>query len=131
MKNIKALPGINAFTGNDYTPAFFKKGKIRPIQLMQKNKKFVRVFTNPRDFTLNTDTFNVLEEFTCHLCCHVKQNDLHDIIKLHFDEKPIPNCIQRHLGKIKSVEPTTFPRCRSAWYIAKLYRSTCEAYLMN
>ena len=27
-KIIKALPEIYAFTGNDYTPAYFKKGKI-------------------------------------------------------------------------------------------------------
>ena len=97
MKNIKALPGIYAFTRNDYTPAFFKKEKIRPIQLMQKNKKFVGVFTNPGDFTLNTDTFDVLEEFTCYLLGHLKQNDLHDVIKLHFEEKTKHNCIQKHL----------------------------------
>ena len=30
-------------------------------------------------------------------------------MKLHFEEKTKPNCIERPLGKIKSVEPTTFP----------------------
>ena len=42
---------------------------------MQKNEKFVDVFTNLGDFLWNTDTLNVLEEFTCHLykwSCKIK-----------------------------------------------------------
>ena len=53
MKSIKALPGTYAFTGNDYTQAFFKKGKIRPIQLIQKNKKIADIFIHLGDFLLN------------------------------------------------------------------------------
>ena len=80
---------------------------------MQKNEKFVDVFTNLGDFPLNTDTLDVLEEFTCHLYSHVKQNDIYEVTKLRFVEKTKPNCIERPLGNIKSVEPTTFPACRS------------------
>ena len=85
---------INAFTGIDYAPAFFKKGKIPPIQLIQKNQKFVDEFTNLGDFPLNTDTLDVLEKFTYHLQGHVKQNDEHEVIKLHFVEKNKPSCIE-------------------------------------
>ena len=53
IKSIKALPGTYAFTGNDYTPAFFKKGKIRPTQPIQKNKKIADIFINLGDFLLN------------------------------------------------------------------------------
>ena len=60
-------------------------------------------------------------------------------MNLHFEEKNKPNCIERPLGNIKSVEPTTFSLCKSvliqhikrAWYIAKLYKSASEAYPMN
>ena len=38
---------------------------------MQKNKQFVDVFTNLEHFPLSTDTFYVLEEFTCSLCGHI------------------------------------------------------------
>ena len=60
------------------------------VQLMQKNEKFVDAFTNIRscirtlDFPMNTDTLNVFQEFTCHLYGHVKLNDVHEVIKLHF-----------------------------------------------
>ena len=42
---------------------------------MQKNEKFVDVFTNLGEFLSNTDTLNVLEEFTCNLykwSCKIK-----------------------------------------------------------
>ena len=93
---------------------------------MQKNKKSVDVFTNLGDFLLNTDTSDALEEFTCHLYGQVKQNGVLEVIKLHCEEKTKPDCIERPLGNIKSVETTTFPPCRSVltqlikqtWYIA-------------
>ena len=66
---------------------------------MQKNQKLVDVFTNLGDSPLNTDTFDVLEEFTCHLYSHVKQNDIYEVTKLHFEEKTKPNCIEKPLGK--------------------------------
>ena len=94
IKIIKTLPGIFAFTRNDYALAFFKKGKMQPIQLMQKNEKFVDTFTNLGDFPLNTDKLDVLEKFTCYLYGHIKQNDVHEVIKLHFEEKTKPNCIE-------------------------------------
>ena len=54
---------------------------------MQKNENFGDVFTNLGDFPLNTDMLNVLmEEFTCHLYGHVKQNDIHEVIKCHFEQ---------------------------------------------
>ena len=31
---VSALPGLFAFTGNDYTPAFYRKGQIKPTTLM-------------------------------------------------------------------------------------------------
>ena len=64
-------------------------------------ENFIDVFTNFGGFPLNTDTFDVLEEFSCHLYGHIKQNGVHEAIILHFEE----NCIERHLGNIKSVEP--------------------------
>ena len=41
---VDALPGIYTFTDNDYTPAFYRKGKIKPITLMCKHERFINVF---------------------------------------------------------------------------------------
>ena len=85
MKIIKVLSGIYTFTRNNYTPAFFKKGKTRPIQLMQKNIKNLLMCLGTLEILLWTDTLDVLEE----LACHVKQNDVHEFINSFATEVPI------------------------------------------
>ena len=31
VQNVSSLPGLYAFSGNHYTPAFFGKGKVKPM----------------------------------------------------------------------------------------------------
>ena len=133
---VKALPGIYAFTGNDYSPSFYRKGRTRPISLMNKHPRFVDAFGNLGTEPLNEETIATLEEFTCHMYGHVKQTDINEVTKLHFEEKTKPKPSQRPLDCTKSVEPTTFPPCKRvllehikrSWFIAKLYKSSSEAY---
>ncbi len=33
----QAMLGFHHFTGSDYSATFFKKGKIRPLQIMEKS----------------------------------------------------------------------------------------------
>ena len=39
VEHIEALIGIYLFTGCDYSPAFHRKGKIKPAQIMLKDQK--------------------------------------------------------------------------------------------
>ena len=41
IEPVKSLPGIYAFTGNDYMPSFHGKGKIRPMKLMKSKERFL------------------------------------------------------------------------------------------
>ena len=41
----KALPALHVFTGSDYTAAFNKKGKVRPLKLLQNNVDMQDVFS--------------------------------------------------------------------------------------
>ena len=40
----KALLGLHAFTGSDTTSAFMRKGKIRPLKIMQQKAQYVIAF---------------------------------------------------------------------------------------
>lgn len=42
----RSLPGFHAFTGCDYNPAFFKRGKQRPFNLLKKNAEYQQAFIN-------------------------------------------------------------------------------------
>ena len=46
MKVSKALPALHAFTGCDYTSGFIRKGKIRPIKLLEKDVKLQDTFAS-------------------------------------------------------------------------------------
>ena len=66
---------------------FLENEQILHTQLIQKNEKLFDVFISLRYFPLITDMLKVLEEFTCHLNGHEKQNDINKVIKLHFEVK--------------------------------------------
>ena len=38
---VKALPGIYAYTGIDYLPAFYRKGKVRPLLFTTKKQNCI------------------------------------------------------------------------------------------
>ena len=57
---VQALPGIYVFTGCDYTPAFFKKGKNRPILIMLKSDQFINAFNKMGVNELTEDDIEVL-----------------------------------------------------------------------
>ena len=39
-----ALPRFHAFTGSDYTASFSRKGKVRPLALLEKNQNAIEMF---------------------------------------------------------------------------------------
>ena len=128
---VDALSGIYAFTDNDYTPAFYRKGKIKPITFMCKHERFINVFKCFGEMPLTSDATEIIEEYTCHLYGYTKQADIHKVIKTHFESKTKPKPSKKPLECIKSIEPTTFLPCRDAliqqikksWFIIKLYKS--------
>ena len=62
----KALIGFHSFTGNDYVPAFFRKGKKRHWSVMKKSEKFMKVFSElGRDWQLTIEISDILEEYVC------------------------------------------------------------------
>ena len=63
----KALPGFRAFTGCDYTAAFYQKGKAHPFKLMEEAKVFTNAFgslTHP-DVLQNEKVVTTIQEFAC------------------------------------------------------------------
>ena len=108
---VQALPGIYVFTGNDYSPSFYRKGKTRPITVMNKHGKFVNVLMALGDLPLANEIINIIEEFNCHLYAYTKQTNIHEVIKIHFENKTKPKPSKKPLNCIKGIEPTTSPPC--------------------
>ena len=64
----KALPAFHVFTGSDYTAAFSRKGKIRQLKTVEKDKTAQTVFGD-MGFSndIQEEEFKVIEKFTCAL----------------------------------------------------------------
>src|SRR5699024_301937 len=64
-----SLPGFHALTGCDYNPAFYRKGKKRPFNLLKTSKKFQKALINLsrlKDSNFN-NVVESIEEFICRL----------------------------------------------------------------
>ena len=70
----RALPAFDIFTGSDYTAAFSRKGKIRPIPCLQT------VFGD-MGFSddIQEEEFKVIEKFTCTLYGKPKFNSVNEV----------------------------------------------------
>ena len=65
LNYIQVLPGVNAFTGCDYTPEFFRKGKKRPTEIILKLDLFINTFNKMGEEDLTDEGIEALESFTC------------------------------------------------------------------
>ena len=61
-----ALPAFYAFSGSDYTVSFNRKGKIRPLKLLEKDKNAQQVFSKFNDWdAITEEDVQVVEDFVC------------------------------------------------------------------
>lgn len=82
------------------------------------------------DLALTNEIKNIIEEFLCHLFGYMKQINIQEVIKIHFENKNKPKYCLKPVSCIKGIEPTTFPPfdhiliqyLKRSWFIAKLYK---------
>ena len=75
----KALLGLHAFTGCDSTSAFKSKGKVRPIQLMLKDKLIINACSALGDsWILSNNILEGLERLTCRMYGMTKINTVNE-----------------------------------------------------
>ena len=64
----KALIGFHSFTGNDFVPAFFRKGKKRCWSILRKDEKFLVGYSElGRNWELTGGIVTALEKYVCRL----------------------------------------------------------------
>ena len=57
---------LYAYTGCDYNPAFYRKGKINPFKKLYKSTRFIAAFSQlGRDSFLTESLMFEVEAFTC------------------------------------------------------------------
>ena len=132
---VQALAGIYSFTGNDYIPSFYRKGKKRPIEIMVKSEEFISVFSKMGEVNLTDDDLQLLESFVCVLYGYGKMTSIDEARFLHFKNKCKPKEESKPLDSIKNVDPCSFPPCKKvlmeqikrSWFVSRLYKYATEA----
>ena len=137
MEHSEAWIGLHSFLGNDYTPTFYGKGKLRPINFALKDTKFIKVFSSLGSIPLEQQIFEEIERYVCIIygSCMGTCN-INKVIKSIFEEKLGPAVSPHPSENIKSTDPTMFaPRnvileqqTKLAWFITDLYKTPVEVY---
>ena len=99
------LIGLYSFLGNDYTPAFCGKGKVRPINLALKDVKFVKVFNSLGSISLEQRIFEEIGSYVCIMYGFKRTCNINDVIKSMLEKKSKPTIGSRRLKNIKSRDP--------------------------
>ena len=61
-----SLPAFHAYSGCDYTSAFVRKGKVRPLKLLEKDIRIQEAFSQLADKEeIDEETFKYVEKFIC------------------------------------------------------------------
>ena len=64
-----SLPAFHAYSGCDYTSAFVRKGKVRPLQLLEKDIKIQEAFSQLADKEeIDEETFKYMEKSSLWCC---------------------------------------------------------------
>ena len=62
----KALPTYHALTGSDYTASFSRRGKVKPLKILEKSTEYQSAFIAlAEDSEIKETTLNKIEGFVC------------------------------------------------------------------
>lgn len=107
----KYIVGLHAMTGCDTTSAFVRKGKIKPLNIVKKQNKFLAAFTElGKDENVTEEVRSMLEQFVCSL--YGKQST--DINKLRYEKAQQKFTSTKLLSETEGTDMSLLPPCQSA-----------------
>ena len=108
----RALPAFHLFTGSDYTAAFSRKGKIRPLKTLEKDAQTVF-----RDMGFSDDIqeeeFKAIENSICTLYGKPKFNSVNEVRLELYLKKYRPKKKEVVISCVKKMEGSFLPLCTS------------------
>lgn len=135
----KALPGFHAFTGCDYTAAFARKGKVKPLNILKKKNEYVMGFAKlGENDEPSTEVKKLLEKFTCEVYGYGQLDKINDVRYKIFVKQNKPSRAGL-FENIKNSDPSLLPPCHKVVlnkikrcnYICKLWNNTSNPNPLN
>ncbi|KYN30246.1 hypothetical protein ALC57_00285, partial [Trachymyrmex cornetzi] len=127
------LPALHALTGCDYNPAFYRRGKKKPLDIVMNCPIFQKAFADLGSEDYNIDeSFNTIERFICHLYGLKKIDDVNRArIAIFYKTYTVSDTSQPFSLNVRNYDACNLPPCQSELrqhvlrtrYIASLWRS--------
>ena len=110
----RALPTFHVFTGSDYTAAFSRKRKNRPLKTLERDKTAPTVFGD-MGFSddIQKEEFKVIEKFTCALYGKPEFSSANEVRLELFLKKNQPKKKEVVISCVKKMEGSFLPPCAS------------------
>ena len=132
-----ALPAYHAFTGCDYTSAFVRKGKVKPLQILRNQPDILKAFKdlgNTPD--IQPTQFVALERFICAMYGQPKSNDTNTVRYKMFQQRYDVKSDKSSFSIPNGVDLSLLPPCRQtlkihilrANYVAYVWKTSDIAY---
>ena len=109
----KSLPAYHALTGCDYTASFFKKGKVRPLKLLQKYPDIQMALAELSSVeNINENIFSTIESYVCKIYGSKTIDKVNDLRTHIFTKKYNKIKPEDRLDAVKKFDSSLMPPCK-------------------
>ena len=126
-----SLAGFHAFTGCDYTASFSRRGKSRPLKLLQKDPDPMTLFGNMGNReTVTAEQLKIAENFVCKMYGKTKCESVDDARLDTFFKRYKPKKNDSPISCVRKMDGSFLPPC-SHIVLEKLKRTNyvCSIWL--
>ena len=132
-----ALAGFHAFTGCDYTASFSRRGKSRPLKLLQKDPDVMTLFGSLGNReTVTAEQLKIAENFVCQMYGKTKCESVDDARLDIFFKKYQPKKNDSPISCVRKMDDSSLPTCsrvvleklKRTNYVCSIWLNAFEAY---
>ena len=116
QKMCKALPAYHAFTGTDYTSAFVRKGKLKPLKILQSSEETQDAFIDITSGHISDTAEKTIMAFTAAIFGdkNSQRHSLNEYRYQAFEKAFGPKATSRNpFQKMKGIDPSSLPPCEA------------------
>ena len=100
-------------TGCDYASLFFKKGKVRPLKLLQKDTDAQIVLSELSTFEeIDENTISTIEGYVCKIYASKNICKVNDLRTQIFQKKYAKIKLEDRLNCVKKLDSSLIPQCK-------------------
>ncbi|XP_041481075.1 uncharacterized protein LOC121428475 [Lytechinus variegatus] len=135
---LRAMPAYHAFTGCDFTSAFYRKGKTKPLEIITKDEtgRFLNLFIRMGDPEAEGIDVDVASEFVCYLYAQHKVNDVNlarynklmQMTGRVDEDNPLANIKRVDCALLPPCRRTLEMKVRRTMYVARLWMRAVTSF---